>query len=65
MDNYGTDDSCGKLSQKAAPRNSEQREQPAAEHTAQQTEHDVHNQAETAAFHQLASAEASQTTHKK
>ena len=50
-DDYSADDGRGKLTQKAAPRDSEQREQPSAEHAAQESEHDVHNEAETAAPH--------------
>jgi hypothetical protein len=64
-DAASTNDSCGKLTQESTPRNAKQREQPSAERTAEQTKHDVHNQAESATFHQLASAEASQTTQNK
>ena len=64
-DSDSTDNGCSELSQDAAPLYAEQREQPAAERTAKETEHYVHDDAETTTFHQLASTEASQTSKKK
>ena len=64
-DDDGTDDGCAQLAQEASPRDAHQIEQPTAEDTAKETQHTVHDETVAATFHQLASAEASQTTKKE
>ena len=61
-DKSSTDDSCGELSQETTPRDAKQVEQPTAKCTTQETQHTVHDDAEATTLHQLASAEASQTS---
>ena len=64
-DDDGTDDGCAELTEKATPGDAEQIEQPAAEDTTKETQHTIHDEAVAATFHQLAGAEASQTSKKK
>ena len=64
QDDDGTDDGSCELSDDAAQLNLQQREQPAAQGTAQQTQNQVHDEAEAAALHQLAGTEASETSKK-
>ena len=58
-DDDGTDDSSAELTEKAAPGDAEQVEQPTAEDTTEETQHTIHDEAVAATFHQLAGAEAS------
>ena len=64
-DDDGTDDGGTELTKKAAPGDAEQVEQPATEDTTEETKNTVHDEAVAATFHQLASAEASQTSKKE
>ena len=64
-DDDSTDDGGTKLTEKATPGNAEQVEQPAAENTTEETQHTIHDEAVAATFHQLAGAEASQTSKKE
>ena len=64
-DDDGTDDGCAELTEKAAPRDAEQIKEPAAEDTTKETKNTVHDEAVAATFHQLAGAEASQTSKKE
>ena len=64
-DDDGTDDCGAELTEKAAPGDAEQVEQPAAQDTTKETQHTIHDEAVAATFHQLASAEASQTSKKE
>ena len=58
-DDDGTDDGGTKLTEKAAPGDAEQVEQPTAEDTTEETQHTIHDEAVATTFHQLAGAEAS------
>ena len=60
-----TDDGGTELTEKAAPRDAEQVEQPAAEDTTEETQYTIHDEAVAATFHQLAGTEASQTSKKE
>ena len=64
-DDDGTDDGGTELTKKAAPGDAEQVEQPAAKDTTKETQHTIHDEAVAATFHQLAGAEASQTSKKE
>ena len=64
-DNDCTDDGCAELTKDAAPRNAEHVKQPATEDSTKETKHHIHDETETATFHQLAGTEASQTSYKK
>ena len=64
-DDDGTDDGGTELTKKAAPGDAEQIEQPATEDTTEETQHTIHDEAVAATFHQLAGAEASQTSKKE
>jgi hypothetical protein len=60
-----TNDGCAKLTKDASPSDAQQIEQPAAKGSAEETKHTVHDDAIATTFHQLASAEASQTSKKE
>ena len=64
-DNDSTDDGCAELTKEAAPGNAEHVKQPATKDSTKQSKHNIHDDAETATFHQLAGTEASQTSKKK
>ena len=64
-DNDCTDDGCAELTKDAAPGNAEHVKQPSTEDSTKETKHNIHDDAETATFHQLAGTEASQTSKKK
>ncbi len=64
-DDDGTDDGGTELTEKSAPGDAEQVEQPAAKNTTEETQHTIHDEAVAATFHQLASTEASQTSKKE
>jgi len=64
-DDDGTDDGCAELTEEATPRNAKQIEQPTTEDTSEETQYTIHDEAIAATFHQLASAEASQTSKKE
>ena len=61
----GTDDGDTELTEKAAPGDAEQIKEPAAEDTTEETQYTIHDEAVAATFHQLAGAEASQTSKKE
>ena len=64
-DDNGADNGCAKLSENAAPLNAQHGEEPAAQGSAEETQNEVHDEAEAATFHQLAGAEASETSDNK
>ena len=64
-DDDSTYDGCAKLSEDAAPLNAQHGEEPAAQGSAKETQNEVHDEAEATTFHQLASAEASETSNNK
>ena len=64
-DDDGTNDGCAELTKNTAPGDAKQVEQPATKDTAEETQHTIHDEAIAATFHQLASAEASQTSKKE
>ena len=64
-DDDGTDDGDTELTEKATPRDAEQIKEPAAEDTTEETQYTIHDEAVAATFHQLAGAEASQTSKKE
>ena len=64
-DDDGTDDGCAELTEKAAPGDAEQIKEPTTEDTTEETKNTVHDKAVAATFHQLAGAEASQTSKKE
>ena len=62
-DGDGADDGCAELSEDAAPLYAELREQPAAEDTTEESQYEIHDEAEASAFHQLTGTEACQATN--
>ena len=66
--NNPEDDDCtyhsaDEFSEPACNANAQEAEEPAAEGTAENTDDEVHHQAQSAALHQFAGAESGQTAH--
>ena len=51
QDGNGTNDGRSQLSEKTAPRNAQRIEEPAAEDTAKESKHQIHDEAEATTFH--------------
>ncbi len=62
-DGHSTDDGSTQLSQDTTPCDAELAEEPAADQTTKESQHQIHDESETTTFHQLACAETCQTSN--
>ena len=62
QDDGSTYDGCAELAEKATPLYSKLLEEPSAERAAEESEYEVHDEAEAATFHELACYEAGKTS---
>ena len=65
QDESSADDGGAELSEKATPLDSELLEEPATERAAEESEDEVHDEAEAATFHEFACAEAGKASDDK
>lgn len=62
QDDGSTDYGCAELAENASPLYSKLLEEPSSERAAEESEYEVHDEAEAATFHELACYEAGKTS---